>query len=127
MKRVLLPILGVVLIGGGYAVWHRSRPDQKQAAAPPPVPVTAAIAKRDDVPVYLRTIGSVHALNAVEIRPQVGGVLLDVQVKEGDDVANGQVLAVIDPRPLKAALDQAQAQLMQDQAQLENAQADQKR
>ncbi len=46
-----------------------------------------------------------RALNAVEIRPQVGGVLLDVSVKEGGEVKKGQVLAVIDPRPFKAALD----------------------
>lgn len=120
-------VLGAVLIGGGYAAWHFTRPSDKQAPPSPPVPVTAAAAKQASVPVYLRTIGTVRSLASVEIRPQVGGVLLDVPVKEGDEVKKGQVLAVIDPRPFKAALDKAQAQLTQDQAQLANAELDLKR
>lgn len=127
MKLTRTLVLGAVLIGGGYAAWDFTRPSDKPPAPPPPVPVTAATAKQQDVPVYLRTIGSVRALNAVEIRPQVGGVLLDVSVKEGDQVKKGQVLAVIDPRPFKAALDKAQAQLTQDQAQLANAELDRQR
>lgn len=91
------------------------------------MPVTTAESKAADVPVYLRGIGTVQALNAVEAHPQVGGVLVDVPVREGQDVKQGDILAVIDPRPCKAALDKAQAQLQQDQAQLENAQADLKR
>ena len=54
-------------------------------------------------------------------------MLLNVAVKEGDTVSKGQVLAVIDPRPFKAASDKAQAQLVQDQAQLDNAKLDQNR
>jgi multidrug efflux system membrane fusion protein len=127
MKLTRTLVLGAVLLGGGYAAWHFTRPAARQAAPPPPVPVTAAAAKQQDVPVYLRTIGNVRALNAVEIRPQVGGVLIDVSVKEGDQVRKGQVLAVIDPRPLKAALDKAQAQLTQDQAMLINAEQDRQR
>src|SRR4051794_30374865 len=120
-------VLGAVLIAGGWAAWHFTRPKQEAAPPPAPVPVTAIEAKEKTVPVYLRGIGTVHALNAVEIRPQVGGALLDVPVKEGDPVKKDQVLAVVDPRPYKAALDKAQAQLTQDQAQLENARLDQQR
>ena len=61
------------------------------------------------------------------MHPQVGGVSIDVPVREGQDVKKGDTLAVIDPRPYKAALDKAQAQRQQDQAQLDNAQADLKR
>src|SRR4051794_17553349 len=120
-------VLGAVLIAGGWAAWHFTRPKQEAAPPPAPVPVTAIEAKEKTVPVYLRGIGTVHALNAVEIRPQVGGTLLQVVVKEGDTVKKDQVLAVIDPRPYKAALDKAQAQLTQDQAQLDNARQDQQR
>ena len=127
MKLFRTVIVCAVLAGGGYAAWHFTRPAKQQAQAPTPVPVSVAVSQQQQVPIYVPTIGTVRALNAVEIRPQVGGVMLDVAVKEGDFVTKGQVLAVIDPRPYKAALDKAQAQLSQDQAQLQNAQADQKR
>ena len=120
-------VICAVLLGAGYAAWHFTRPAKTDAPPPTPVPVSAAPAKQAELPVYIPTIGNVRALNAVEIHPQVGGVLLNVAVKEGDTVAKGQVLAVIDPRPFKAALDKAQAQLVQDQAQLDNAVLDQKR
>ena len=130
MKTSYALALGaVLLVGGGYGGWRAfSGPGkQDQPAQPPSVPVTTAESKETDVPVYLRGIGTVQALNAVEVHPQVGGVLIDVPVREGQDVKQGDTLAVIDPRPYKAALDKAQAQLQQDQAQLENAQADFKR
>ena len=130
MKTSYVLALGaVLLIGGGYGGWRvlSGQAKQDQPAQPPPVPVTTAESKAADVPVYLRGIGTVQALNAVEVHPQVGGVLIDVPVREGQDVKQGDTLAVIDPRPYKAALDKAQAQLQQDQAQLENAQADFKR
>ena len=119
MRTSYVVVLGALLIAGGYAAYHFTRPTHEDAPPPAPVPVTAGEAKDQTLPVYLRGIGSVTALNAVEIRPQVGGVLLDVPVKEGDQVKKGDVLAVIDPRPYKAALDKAQAQLVQDQAQLQ--------
>ncbi len=130
MKTSYALALGAVLvIGGGYGGWRAfsGQGRQDQPAQPPPVPVTVAESKAADVPVYLRGIGTVQALNAVEVHPQVGGVLVGVPVREGQDVKQGDPLAVIDPRPYKAALDKAQAQLQQDQAQLDNAQADFKR
>lgn len=130
MKTSYALALGaVLLIGGGYGGWRAfaARGNQDQAAQTPPVPVTTAEAKTADVPVYLRGIGTVQALNAVEVHPQVGGVLLDVPVREGQEVKQGDTLTVIDPRPYKAALDKAQAQRQQDQAQYDNAQADFKR
>lgn len=127
MKISYALALGAVLLaGGGYAAWRQfgAHQTQDQAAQPPAVPVTTATSRTADVPVYLRGIGTVQALNSVELHPQVGGVLLDVPVREGQDVKKGDTLAVIDPRPYKAALDKAQAQRQQDQAQLDNAQAD---
>jgi multidrug efflux system membrane fusion protein len=120
-------IICVALAGAGYVVWHFTRPAPQTAQAPTPVPVSVVTSKQDTLPVYITAIGNVRSLNMIDIQPQVGGILLDVAVKEGDFVKKGQVLAVIDPRPFKAALDKAQAQLTQDQAQLQNAQTDQKR
>lgn len=127
MKLIRPLITCLVLFGAGYAIWHFTRPAPQTAQAPQAIPVSVVKSKQDTVPIYLTAIGNVRALNTIDIHPQVGGILVDVSVQEGDMVKKGQVLAVIDPRPFKAALDKVQAQLTQDQAQLQNAQTDQKR
>jgi multidrug efflux system membrane fusion protein len=55
--------------------------------------------------------GRLEAKETVEIRPQVSGYVQQVTFKEGRDVARGDVLFIIDPRPYQAALDQAQAEV----------------
>jgi multidrug efflux system membrane fusion protein len=94
------------------------------AQSAPAVPVTVTNAVRRDVPIWLRGLGTVQANYAVQLRPRVDGTLTQVPVKEGQDVKQGNLLAVIDPRPYQAALDLATAKKQQDQAQLSNAQAD---
>jgi membrane fusion protein, multidrug efflux system len=94
------------------------------AQSSPAVPVTVTNAVRRDVPLWLRGLGTVQANYAVQLRPRVDGTLTQVPVKEGQDVKQGGLLAVIDPRPYQAALDSATAKKQQDQAQLSNAQAD---
>jgi multidrug efflux system membrane fusion protein len=88
------------------------------------VPVTTATAKRQDFEVYLRGLGQVQALNSVLMRARVDGTLEQVPVKEGQMVKANDLIAVIDPRPYQAALDQANAKLAQDQADLQNAKLD---
>ena len=91
------------------------------------MPVTTARAKRMDFPVYLRGLGQVQASASVLVRSRVDGSLLQVAVAEGQTVKQGDLIAVIDPRPFKAALDQAEAKRAQDQALLANAKLDQAR
>jgi len=93
-------------------------------SAPPAPPVTLGKATRQDVPNWQRGLGTVQAFYAVQIRPHVDGTLLDVPVREGQNVKAGELLALIDPRPYQATLDSAMAKRAQDQAQLANAQAD---
>src|ERR1700712_111 len=90
----------------------------------PSVPVTVTSALRRNVPIWLHGLGTVQANYAVQLRPRVDGTLVQVPVKEGQDVRQGDLLAVIDPRPYQAALDVAVAKKQQDQAQLSNDQAD---
>ena len=63
-------------------------------------------------------------LNTVTVRSRVDGELIAVRYHEGDLVSKGDLLVQIDPRPLQAALDQAEGQLMRDQATLANARID---
>ena len=85
------------------------------------VPVSTARVERRDTPVYLAGLGTVQADNAVQVRARVDGTLMSVPVEEGQEVKAGTIVAVIDPRPYQAALDQAEAKRQQDQAQLDNA------
>lgn len=93
-------------------------------ATPQAVPVSVARAGRQDVPIYLSGLGSVQALNSVLVRSRVDGTLIKVPVREGQTVKQGDLIAVIDPRPYQAVLDQAMAKKQQDEADLENAKRD---
>ncbi|MBU1621257.1 MAG: efflux RND transporter periplasmic adaptor subunit [Gammaproteobacteria bacterium] len=93
----------------------------------PAVPVKTAVVQQQAVPVWIRAIGQVKAQQSVEIRPQVDGVLQRILVEEGQLVQAGDLLAVIDDRSIKAALEQAKAQLSVVQAQLDVARLDLKR
>ena len=89
-----------------------------------PVSVVMAGVDRKDVPVHVEGIGTVQASNTVLVRARVDGQLDAVSFREGQDVAAGDVLAQIDPRPFRAALAQAQAAKAKDEAQLANTRLD---
>ena len=88
------------------------------AALPPPL-VTVAQAKAQDVPRYLDEIGRNTAFESVNVTPQVGGQVMERHFQDGENLKKGQLIFVIDPRPYKAQLDSAKANLAQVQAALE--------
>jgi multidrug efflux system membrane fusion protein len=92
--------------------------------APAPIPVVAGVVGTRDVPIYLDGLGTVQAFNTVTVRARVDGQLLKVAFTEGQDVKAGDVLALLDPAPYQAALDQAVAKKAQDEALLANARVD---
>jgi multidrug efflux system membrane fusion protein len=98
-------------------------------AAPPQqrVPVTVGNAERRDVPFELAATGTVEPLQTVAVQPQIGGPIVRIAFREGQDVERGQVLFQIDPRPYQAALAQAEALLSRDRAQAANAEQEAKR
>lgn len=116
--------LAVLAVG---ATWRYLSEQAQQTAAkrpPTPLPVTVARVEQRDVPVYLEALGTVLALNTIAIRAQVDGKLQSVNFVEGQEVHRGDTLAIIDPRPFQAALDQAVAKKEQDKAQLIAAEKD---
>lgn len=90
---------------------------------PPPVAVTATVAVKKDVPIVLTAIGTVQAYNSVSIKALVGGQIMRVHVREGQDVRKGDLLFTIDPRPFQAALEMSKALLARDKAQFASADA----
>jgi multidrug efflux system membrane fusion protein len=126
-KRTILGISGaLIIVLGWWSCHHSSSSNQAQssgrnAAGNAPVPVVAGKAEEKDVPVYLDGLGTVQAFNTVTVHTRVDGELQQVLFTEGQEVTAGGALAVIDPRPFQAALDQAIAKKAQDEAQLANA------
>jgi multidrug efflux system membrane fusion protein len=133
--RWLFLLVGVLFVGG---IWYylsrqnttgdavdasKAKPagQGQRGAAGGLVPVVAGIVQKRDVPIYLDGIGTVQAYNTVTVHPQISGTLTQVAFQEGQDVKKGDLLAVIDPRPLQAQLDGAVAKKNQDVAQLNNA------
>ena len=113
--------LSLAAVAGGAVLATRWADHPASAPPPaPPVPVVTATVQQHDVPIILSGLGTVQALNAATIRSQVAGQLQTVDFTEGQQVRRGDVLARIDPRPYQARLEQAQAQLGRDQAQLAN-------
>jgi multidrug efflux system membrane fusion protein len=90
----------------------------------PPVPVLVGTVTEKTVPVELKVIGNVEAYSTVSIKSRLAGQLVQVNFQEGQDVKQGELLFVIDPRPYEAALKQAEANLERDKALANKAKAD---
>lgn len=132
-RRLAWVLVALLLVGS--AVWwyssSKTSVSEKKvgyaAGATPPVPVKVETAKVQDLDIYLRGLGTVTAFATVTVRSRVQGELVEIPFKEGDKVKAGDVIARIDPRPYKVALDQAKGTLAQDVSQYENAKLDLKR
>src|SRR5580698_197309 len=92
------------------------------SASRPAMRVTFVKANPSDVPVTGEWVGTLDGYVNAQIQPQASGYLIRQAYHEGSQVEEGQVLFEIDPRPFEAALEQAQGQLGQTQAQLALAQ-----
>ena len=123
---LLATFFAIIAAGGGsYWLWPQGQaPSSGRASARAAIPVTVAIAARRDVPIYVSGLGTVQASNTVKIATQVDGKLEQVHFTEGQHVEKGDLLAKIDPRPFRAALDQAKARKDQDAALLVSAEKD---
>lgn len=121
--------LGLAIVAG--AGWFISQGGTSKFVPPagrsPPgagVPVGVAAAVKGDLPVILRALGTVTPLATVNVKTQITGQLTEVHLKEGELVKQGDLLAVVDPRPYDVALQQAIGTMQRDEALLKNAQTD---
>ena len=118
-RRLLL----VILLTAGVAGCSGDKVESKQPAARPTVPVAVAPVEQKTVPLQIQAIGSVEAYAVVSVRAQVGGELMRVHFKEGEDVKKGDLLFTIDPRPYESSVAQSEANLAKDLVQVQQARA----
>lgn len=85
------------------------------------VPVTVARAESRAVPFALHSTGTVEAIESADVGAQVGGTVVRIAYREGQEVRRGTVLIELDPRPFRAALERAQATLARDRVQASTA------
>jgi len=95
--------------------------------APPPVTVSVATPLERDVVDWDDYVGRFEAIQDVQVMPRVSGVITRIGFREGVEVPKGAFLFEIDPRPFRAALDQAQAEVQRAEASLANARAERAR
>jgi len=127
-KRILLiAIAGLALAAGLYVFVFRPSenpptPQTASVSAAPPPQVGVITVQPAEVPYPVEYAGRVAGFRDVEVRPRVGGLLLERRYEEGARVTEGQVLFRIDPATYEVALSRAEAQLQQAQAALYQAQ-----
>jgi len=141
-RAVLLTLLGLILLGVAAVVYHRHNMAQIPGMRPGglaggggrrggggfgmngPLPVLVNLARKSDLNIVLDGLGTVTPLATVTVRTQINGELTSVNFTEGQLVNQGDLLAIIDPRPYQVQLEQAQGQLLEAQAQYKEAQID---
>lgn len=124
-KLLLAGVAMAVAIAAGY--WYqsaRSNSASGTAKTPPRVPVTVAKAVTADIPVLLEVVGRAEAYESVTVKSRLDGQVASVMYTEGQHVKQGDVLLKLDPGDFEARLQQADAILAKDEAQLAKARAD---
>ena len=125
-KKVVLVVGMLLAVALAVHFWTRTGAGDAKKA-PAPVPVEVAVATQGNLELSLKLVGRVEAWSTVTMRARVSGQLESLSFEPGAPVRKGSVLAQIDPRLLKAQLDQARGSVARDQAQLQKAQGDQQR
>lgn len=111
------------------AVWwlyHRATEQSaaRRGAFNTPFPVVAAPVSTGNINITYNALGTVTPLATVSVLSQISGQIVQLPFTEGQMVKQGDLLAVIDPRPYELQLEQTQGTLAKDQALLNQAQSD---
>ena len=120
----LVGLVMIAVVAAIYLGWQHfaQSPDVTKPEPPPPVPVIAATVQKQNFPIVLTGIGNVAALNSATVRSMATEPIVSIDFKDGQFVKKGDLLAQLDPSTYQAQLDQAEANLIRDQAHLENGQ-----
>src|SRR5450759_4869431 len=127
---LLLGTLCTLAIAGALIAYRGAETranEPKLAKAAPATPVSVATVGQQSIPVRIQVIGNVEAYSTVALKARVDGQIVEVNFKEGQEVKKGAALFKIDPRPFEATLRQAEANLMRDTAQKEQARSQERR
>lgn len=106
-------VLALSGTGAGYYLSAQAQAEapQEQMQPPPAMPVQVELIKLENTKIWKDFSSRLDAVDYAEIRPQVSGTITEIKFEDGQNVQEGDVLYVIDPRPYQAAVDQAEAEL----------------
>jgi membrane fusion protein, multidrug efflux system len=120
----LFLVIAVVMGVAGWELFKSRFAPAPPTPAAPAVPVNAAMAERENIPAIVPALGTVQSIDTVNVTPRVNGRIDAIYFRQGDEVAKGQKLFLINPHPYQASLAQAQGTLAHDQAALAEAKMD---
>ena len=129
-RKLALVVFLLAVTALAIYIIRKNKQEQKETAAKAvqaanrPIPVTVSPVASRTMAIYLTELGTVTAYNTVTVKSRVDGQLLSVNVREGQQVRQGQVLAMIDPRPYQAVVAQAEGTLAKDEAAAANSKAE---
>ncbi|WP_233556282.1 efflux RND transporter periplasmic adaptor subunit [Noviherbaspirillum sedimenti] len=127
-KQFIAAVLVLAAVAGvAYFIWQRKPEAQVQKPRTPVQIVKSVLAQQKSIPVTIQANGYVSALNTVDVRPQIQNIVRSVHVREGQEVKAGQLLFTLDARSDLAGVENAQAQMAKNRADLVEAEAALKR
>ncbi|MCC7048863.1 MAG: efflux RND transporter periplasmic adaptor subunit [Alphaproteobacteria bacterium] len=123
LRWAIIPLVAVLGMAGWWILGSGSAAQTGQPRTPDrrAVPVEVAEAIQKPMPVLIPAIGRVQTIASVAVKSRIDGVIASVATVDGQEVKAGDVLFALDDRALQAAVRQADATLVRDRAQLENA------
>jgi RND family efflux transporter MFP subunit len=121
-RSVTFLLASALILGHSSSLLFACR--KKPAPAPPPPAVEVATVVQQDTPIYSEWVATLDGYVNAQIQPRVSGYVIRQAYEEGSLVGKGDLLFEIDPRPFKAALDQAEAELAQARAKFVKASQD---
>ncbi len=121
MKRLLLATLLVAAVGSAYyyrGYFFGTATETRPARPPAAQPVVAGVAAEISAPIEVAAIGNVQSIATVMVKSRIDGEIAQVHFEEGQEVKNGDLLFSLDDRVARAQLQQSEANLERDRAQL---------